>query len=93
MAKARRTRPVAAEVRDEYAATRLRHELGFAVRTRRIELGLSQEEVGRRAHMTQSAVARFEAGGTVPSLPVLDRLAGALQLDLRVEMTPHAAGA
>ncbi|MDT0382531.1 helix-turn-helix transcriptional regulator [Streptomyces sp. DSM 42041] len=92
LAEARRTRPVTAEIREEYAATRLRYELGVAVRTRRIELGLSQEEVGRRAHMTQSAVARFEAGGTVPSLPVLDRLAGALQLDLRVEMTPHAAG-
>jgi len=40
--------------------------------------------------MTQSAVARFEAGGTVPSLPVLDRLARALGADLVVHLTPRA---
>jgi len=28
------------------------------------------------AGMTQSTVARFEAGGTVPTLPVLGRIAG-----------------
>jgi len=39
--------------------------------------------------MTQSAVARFEAGGTVPSLPVLDRLARALDADLVVHLTPR----
>ncbi|GAA2337596.1 hypothetical protein GCM10010246_22520 [Streptomyces cuspidosporus] len=43
--------------------------------------------------MTQSAVARFEGGGTVPTIPVLDRLARALDLDLRVELTPHADSA
>ena len=39
--------------------------------------------------MTQSAVARFEAGGTVPILPVLDRLARALDVDLVVHLTPR----
>ena len=39
--------------------------------------------------MTQSAVARFEAGGTVPTLPVLGRLARALNADLTVTVTPH----
>jgi transcriptional regulator with XRE-family HTH domain len=39
--------------------------------------------------MTQSAVARFEAGGTVPTLPVLDRLAGALDADLVVRIAPR----
>ena len=40
--------------------------------------------------MTQSAVACFEAGGTVPaSLPVLDRLAAALDADLIVQVTPR----
>lgn len=91
LAEARRARPETAEIREEYAAARLRFELGMTVRARRLELDLSQGEVGRRAHMTQSAVARFEAGGTIPSLPVLDRLARALELDLRVEMAPRRA--
>ncbi|WP_432995900.1 helix-turn-helix domain-containing protein [Dactylosporangium sp. CA-233914] len=33
------------------------------------------------ATMTQSAVARFEAGATVPTLPVLERLARALDVE------------
>jgi HTH-type transcriptional regulator/antitoxin HipB len=41
--------------------------------------------------MTQSAVARFEAGCTVPTIPVLERLAEALQLDLRVELVEQHA--
>ncbi len=40
--------------------------------------------------MTQSAVARFEAGGTVPTLPVLDRLADSLDADLVVRVTPRS---
>jgi len=40
--------------------------------------------------MTQSAVARFEAGGTVPSLPVLDRLARALDAELTVSVVPRS---
>ncbi len=38
--------------------------------------------------MTQSAIARFEAGGTVPTLPVLERLAHALDVELAVHFTP-----
>ncbi|MCK2214682.1 helix-turn-helix transcriptional regulator [Actinomadura sp. ATCC 31491] len=41
--------------------------------------------------MTQSAVARFEAGGTVPTLPVLERLARALEADLEVRLNPRAS--
>jgi transcriptional regulator with XRE-family HTH domain len=36
--------------------------------------------------LTQSAVARFEAGATTPTLPVLERLAAALHVDLVVEL-------
>nr|WP_322747310.1 MULTISPECIES: helix-turn-helix transcriptional regulator [unclassified Frankia] len=43
------------------------------------------------AGMTQSAVARFEAGGTVPTLPVLERLAEALDADLDVRVIPRSA--
>jgi transcriptional regulator with XRE-family HTH domain len=41
--------------------------------------------------MTQSAVARFEAGGTVPTLPVLERLAHALDVELAVKFTSRTA--
>lgn len=73
-----------------YDAARLAHELGRTVRQLREARGWSQTELAKAASMTQSAVARFEAGGTVPSLPVLERLAGALDADLVVQVTPRA---
>jgi transcriptional regulator with XRE-family HTH domain len=39
--------------------------------------------------MTQPGVARFEAGGTTPTIPVLERLATALGLRLTVALGPH----
>lgn len=41
--------------------------------------------------MTQSAVARFEAGGTVPTIPVLERLAHALGVELVVQLVPGSS--
>jgi HTH-type transcriptional regulator / antitoxin HipB len=38
--------------------------------------------------MSQSGVARFEAGGTTPALPLLQRLAQALGLTLTVSLGP-----
>ncbi|MCG5215111.1 helix-turn-helix transcriptional regulator [Streptosporangium sp. KLBMP 9127] len=40
--------------------------------------GWSQNDLAREAGMTKSEVVRFEAGGTIPTLPVLERLARAL---------------
>jgi len=40
--------------------------------------------------MMQSAVARFEAGGTVPTLSVLGRIARALDADLTVRVEPRS---
>ena len=78
---------------EEYEATRLAFELGAAVRELRLSRGWSQAELASAARMTQSAVARFEAGGTVPTLPVLGRIARALAADLtvRFQARPHVA--
>lgn len=75
---------------DGYHAARLAYELGRVVRQLREDRGWSQTELAGVASMTQSAVARFEAGGTVPTLPVLDRLARALNADLVVQVNPRA---
>ncbi|MEU7695004.1 helix-turn-helix domain-containing protein [Microbispora hainanensis] len=71
-----------------YEAARLRFELGDAVRRRREELGLTQTELAERAGLKQPAVARFEAGGTMPILPMLERLAEALEVRLSVQFQP-----
>jgi HTH-type transcriptional regulator / antitoxin HipB len=71
-----------------YEQTRLRHELAETVRLRREELGWSQRQLAERAGMTQPGIARFEAGGTTPTLPLLERLAAALGLTLNVSLGP-----
>ena len=86
----RMTEPGAAE---EYNATRLAYELGVAVRDLRERHGWSQTQLANAAGMTQSAVARFEAGGTVPTLPVLERLAHALDVDLAVQFKSRPSAA
>jgi transcriptional regulator with XRE-family HTH domain len=43
--------------------------------------------------MTQSALARFEAGGTVPTLALLERIAQAFQAHLVVRFDETNSGA
>ncbi|MBE1499614.1 ribosome-binding protein aMBF1 (putative translation factor) [Amycolatopsis lexingtonensis] len=71
-----------------YEAARIAFELGAEVRTLREERGWTQTELAERAGMTQSAMARFEAGGTIPTLPVLERVATALQMRLSIALSP-----
>ncbi|XVQ85159.1 helix-turn-helix domain-containing protein [Microbispora siamensis] len=78
---------------EAYEAARLAFELGKTVRAMRETRGWSQSDLARVAGMTQSAVARFEAGGTVPTLPVIERLASALDAEVEVRLTPRAPAA
>lgn len=82
--------PGAAEA---YDATRLAVELGAAVRELRLARKWTQEQLASAAGMTQSAVARFEAGGTVPTLSVLGRIAHALNADLTVQVSARTGAA
>jgi HTH-type transcriptional regulator/antitoxin HipB len=89
LADARQARMDRPEVAAAYEQTRLRYELAEAVRLRREELGWSQRQLAERAGMSQPGVARFEAGGTTPTLPLLERLAQALGLTLNVSLGPQ----
>jgi transcriptional regulator with XRE-family HTH domain len=80
-----------AEYREGHAEARRAFLIGQAVRERRLALGLSQTELASRAGMTQPALSRLEAGGVVPTIPLLERISTALDADLIVELAPHAA--
>lgn len=80
-----------AHYREGFEEARRAFQLGQAVRERRLALGLSQTAVADRAGMTQSALSRLEAGGVVPTIPVLERISTALDADLIVTIAPHAA--
>ncbi|WP_327235790.1 helix-turn-helix domain-containing protein [Streptomyces sp. NBC_01317] len=79
---------------------RMAFDLGQAVHDRRTEMGFSQAELARRANMTQPQISKLELGGTVPTLPLLARLAKALDASLNIALdgdtssvvfTAHAA--
>jgi ribosome-binding protein aMBF1 (putative translation factor) len=77
-----------AEYREGYAEAQRAYLIGCAVRDRRLTLGLSQVELAARAGMTQPALSRLEAGGVIPTIPLLDRISIALDADLIVEIAP-----
>jgi ribosome-binding protein aMBF1 (putative translation factor) len=79
------------EYRQGHAEARRAFLIGQAIRERRLALGLSQTELATRAGMTQPALSRLEAGGVVPTIPLLERISTALDADLIVEIAPHAA--
>ena len=75
---------------EEYEAARRSFLLGKMVYDRRHALGLSQVELAARADMTQPQLSRLEGGGVTPSIPLLERLASALEVDLVIDFEPHA---
>jgi transcriptional regulator with XRE-family HTH domain len=78
---------------DEHAAAyeeaRASLMLGQMVHDRRVELGLTQAELAERADMTQPQLSRLESGGATPTVPLLARLAAALNADLDIAFRPH----
>jgi hypothetical protein len=86
-----RERRGSAGYRQGYDEARRAFLIGQAVRGRRLALGPSQTQVATSAGMTQPALSRLEAGGTVPTIPVLERIAVALGAELIVTIAPHAA--
>lgn len=63
------------------------------VRRTRASAGLSQAELAERAGTSQPALARYETGATLPTLPTLERLLSACgrQLQLRSVRTTEPA--
>ena len=71
----------------EYVEAGARIALGQAVFDRRTALGISQAELAARAGTTQTVISRLEGGAVTPTLPLLHRLAGALEGELDIKIT------
>jgi len=73
------------QVREAYEAL----EPAYQVACLRIERGMSQEELARKAGTKQPNIARLESGRRTPSLGLLQRLAEALDARLVVRIEPR----
>ncbi|WP_063127933.1 helix-turn-helix domain-containing protein [Nocardia fusca] len=69
---------------------RLSMALAEAVYMRRTELGLTQAELAERSGLTQAKISRIEGSDTVPTLPLLAKLADALEATLNIALDAEA---
>ncbi|WP_107659333.1 helix-turn-helix domain-containing protein [Nocardia suismassiliense] len=74
------------DVIDARREIRLSMALAQAVYDRRTELGLTQAELAERAGLTQAKISRIEGSDTVPTLPLLAKLAEALDATLNIAL-------
>ncbi|MEU0738200.1 helix-turn-helix transcriptional regulator [Streptomyces sp. NPDC006134] len=74
------------EVAAERAEIRLAMAFAKAMYDRRTELGLTQTQLAERAGLTQAKISRVEGSDTVPTLPLLPRLAQALDASLSIAL-------
>jgi transcriptional regulator with XRE-family HTH domain len=75
-----------AEPADDPERIAIREALAFgkAVYDIRAILGLTTSELAQRAGMTDDEIECIEEGGTEPTIPLLRRLAAALDADVRL---------
>lgn len=63
-------------------------EMANIIRSARLNACLSQVELASLAGTSQPALARYEAGTTIPALPTLERLLSACGRRLQIEAPP-----
>ena len=80
-----------APTRLPYDRARTMFALGLLVRGEREEAGLSQRQLAEKIGTTQSAIARLEAGGVMPTIDSLQRIARALGRSLEVSLRVDSA--
>ncbi|QMU74136.1 helix-turn-helix domain-containing protein [Streptacidiphilus sp. P02-A3a] len=73
-----------AEIEEERQEHRLSMALAKVVYDRRVELGLSQTELAARTGLTQGKISRIEGSDSVPTLPLLAKLAKGLDASLNI---------
>lgn len=77
-----------AEFRAAYDALDAEFAIAGQVIEARSRAGLTQDELARRMHTSQSSIARLESGRSRPSVSTLQKLAAATHSRLRVTLEP-----
>ena len=64
--------------------TSIKQRFGLAIRQRRQELGISQEELSFRAELHRTYISDIERGSRNPSLENIEKLAKALDISVSI---------
>lgn len=67
----------------------IRQRFGLAIKKRRYELGISQEELSFRCGLHRTYVSDIERGSRNPSLENIEKLAKALDISLSILFTNY----
>jgi len=70
----------------------IRAAIGLVVRNKRIRMGLSQNELSKRANISRNFVALIESGRRLPSYDKLSEMAVALDTDVTSFMAAAKVG-
>lgn len=73
------------EFKKLYEESQPEFEIAKAIIRARIENKITQKELAKKMHTTQSVISRVEQGKTSPSISLLKRLAAALNTTLQVQ--------
>ncbi len=64
-------------------------DIASIIKDARVDAGLTQDALARRAHTAQSAVAAYESGARTPTIPTLERLLHASDHDIDIKARPR----
>lgn len=59
-----------------------KQELGYNIKKRRLELGLTQELLAEQLQVTQAFISQIERGEKTPNIYIIKQLAKILQYDI-----------
>ena len=74
------------EIKKAYDDLSPEFELKALMIQKRIDEGITQKELARRAHTKQSAISRFESGRYNPSLAWIQNIASALDAKISISL-------
>ncbi len=75
----------------EYEALEPEYKIARQLIALRLARGLTQADLAARAGTQQVSVSRVETGATVPTLPLLKKLAQAMDAHLEIRLVPDEA--
>lgn len=76
------------EVAKEYEAHKAEFEIAHALIKARLAAKMTQSEVAKRMHTSQSQVARLESGSHFPSMQTIHKYALAINHKISIEIKP-----